>query len=108
VAALALAAHRPRLARDLALSGALAWVLAKLVKGLVGEARPSPCSTARSCAGSRPVSAPPASAARRTVGRPANWRVELDTSDLRRTAPVAVGVLVTVGPRSLTVLRAPP
>jgi uncharacterized membrane protein YbhN (UPF0104 family)/membrane-associated phospholipid phosphatase/tRNA A-37 threonylcarbamoyl transferase component Bud32 len=40
VAAVALAARRPRLARDLALSGALAWVLAKLVKGLVGEARP--------------------------------------------------------------------
>jgi undecaprenyl-diphosphatase len=40
VAGLALAARRPRLARDLALSGALAWVLAKLIKGLVGEARP--------------------------------------------------------------------
>jgi undecaprenyl-diphosphatase len=40
VAAVALAARRPRLARDLALSGALAWVLAKLVKALVGEARP--------------------------------------------------------------------
>jgi len=40
VAAVALAARRPRLARDLALSGGLAWVLAKLVKGLVGEARP--------------------------------------------------------------------
>ena len=40
LAGLALAARRPRLARDLALSGALAWVLAKLVKGLVGEARP--------------------------------------------------------------------
>jgi glycosyltransferase 2 family protein len=40
LAALALVARRPRLARDLALSGALAWVLAKLVKGLVGEARP--------------------------------------------------------------------
>ena len=40
LAALALATRRPRLARDLALSGALAWVLAKLVKGLVGEARP--------------------------------------------------------------------
>jgi hypothetical protein len=31
VAAVALAARRPRLARDLALSGTLAWVLAKLV-----------------------------------------------------------------------------
>jgi glycosyltransferase 2 family protein len=40
VAAVALTARRPRLARDLALSGALAWVLAKLVKGVVGEARP--------------------------------------------------------------------
>jgi glycosyltransferase 2 family protein len=39
-AAVALAARRPRLARDLALSGGLAWVLAKLVKDLVGEARP--------------------------------------------------------------------
>ncbi|HEX8133736.1 MAG TPA: phosphatase PAP2 family protein, partial [Actinomycetes bacterium] len=39
-AAVALAARRPRLARDLALSGGVAWVLAKLVKGLVGEARP--------------------------------------------------------------------
>jgi uncharacterized membrane protein YbhN (UPF0104 family)/membrane-associated phospholipid phosphatase len=40
VAAVALAARRPRLARDLALSGGLAWVLAKLAKDLVGEARP--------------------------------------------------------------------
>jgi uncharacterized membrane protein YbhN (UPF0104 family)/membrane-associated phospholipid phosphatase len=40
MAAVALAARRPRLARDLALSGGLAWVLAKVVKGLVGEARP--------------------------------------------------------------------
>ena len=38
-----------RLARDLALSGALAWVLAKLVKGLVGGPGQSPCSTG-SCA----------------------------------------------------------
>jgi glycosyltransferase 2 family protein len=40
VAAAALAARRRELARDLALSGGLAWVLAKLVKVLVGEARP--------------------------------------------------------------------
>jgi len=40
VAAAALAARRPRLARDLALSGGLAWVLAKVVKDVVGEARP--------------------------------------------------------------------
>jgi glycosyltransferase 2 family protein len=40
VAALALAARRPRLARDLALSGGLAWVLARAVKDLVGRARP--------------------------------------------------------------------
>jgi undecaprenyl-diphosphatase len=39
-AAVALAARRPRLARDLALSGGLAWVLAKLVNGLVGGAPP--------------------------------------------------------------------
>jgi glycosyltransferase 2 family protein len=39
-AAVALAARRPGLARDLALSGGLAWVLAKLIKALVGEARP--------------------------------------------------------------------
>ncbi len=40
VAAAALAARRPRLARDLALSGGVAWVLAKVVKDVVGEARP--------------------------------------------------------------------
>jgi uncharacterized membrane protein YbhN (UPF0104 family)/membrane-associated phospholipid phosphatase/tRNA A-37 threonylcarbamoyl transferase component Bud32 len=40
VAAAALAARRPRLARDLALSGGLAWVLAKVMKDVVGEARP--------------------------------------------------------------------
>jgi glycosyltransferase 2 family protein len=40
MAAVALAARRPRLARDLALSGGLAWVLAKVVKDVVGEARP--------------------------------------------------------------------
>ena len=40
MAAVALAARRPRLARDLALSGGLAWVLAKVVKGLVGRGRP--------------------------------------------------------------------
>jgi glycosyltransferase 2 family protein len=40
VAAVTLAARRPRLARDLALSGGLAWVLAKVVKDMVGEARP--------------------------------------------------------------------
>jgi undecaprenyl-diphosphatase len=39
-AAVALAARRPRLAGDLALSGSLAWALARLVKGLVGGARP--------------------------------------------------------------------
>jgi undecaprenyl-diphosphatase len=39
-AAVVLVARRPRLARDLALSGGLAWVLVKLVKGLVGQARP--------------------------------------------------------------------
>jgi isoamylase len=41
------------------------------------------------------------------VGRPADWQVELDTYDPRRTTPVAAGDPVTVGPRSLTVLRAP-
>jgi uncharacterized membrane protein YbhN (UPF0104 family)/membrane-associated phospholipid phosphatase/tRNA A-37 threonylcarbamoyl transferase component Bud32 len=41
VAAVALAARRPRLAGNLALSGGLAWALARLVKGLVGEARPA-------------------------------------------------------------------
>jgi glycosyltransferase 2 family protein len=40
VAAVALAGRRPRLARDLALSGGLAWVLARLVNGMVGRARP--------------------------------------------------------------------
>jgi glycosyltransferase 2 family protein len=40
VAAVALAARRPRLARDLALSGGLAWVLARMVKDVVGRARP--------------------------------------------------------------------
>jgi glycosyltransferase 2 family protein len=40
VTAVALAARRPRMARDLALSGVLAWALAKLVKALVGQARP--------------------------------------------------------------------
>lgn len=40
LAAVALTARRPRLARDLALSGGLAWVLAKVVKGVVGRARP--------------------------------------------------------------------
>jgi len=39
-AAVALAARRPRLARDLALSGGLAWVLAKAVKAVVDRARP--------------------------------------------------------------------
>ena len=39
-AVVALAARRPRLASDLGLSGGLAWLLAKLVKGLVGQARP--------------------------------------------------------------------
>jgi uncharacterized membrane protein YbhN (UPF0104 family)/membrane-associated phospholipid phosphatase len=39
-ATVALAARRPRLARDLALSGGLAWLVARLVKDLVGEARP--------------------------------------------------------------------
>jgi uncharacterized membrane protein YbhN (UPF0104 family)/membrane-associated phospholipid phosphatase len=40
-AAVALTARRPRMGRDLALSGGLAWVLAKLVKDVVGEARPA-------------------------------------------------------------------
>jgi uncharacterized membrane protein YbhN (UPF0104 family)/membrane-associated phospholipid phosphatase/tRNA A-37 threonylcarbamoyl transferase component Bud32 len=39
-AAVALAVRRPSMARDLALSGGLAWVLAKLIKGVVGRARP--------------------------------------------------------------------
>jgi glycosyltransferase 2 family protein len=41
IAAVALAARRSRLARDLALSGGLAWVLARVVKDLVGRARPA-------------------------------------------------------------------
>jgi uncharacterized membrane protein YbhN (UPF0104 family)/membrane-associated phospholipid phosphatase len=40
MAAVALAARRPRLARDLALSGGLAWALARVVKDLVGRERP--------------------------------------------------------------------
>jgi uncharacterized membrane protein YbhN (UPF0104 family)/tRNA A-37 threonylcarbamoyl transferase component Bud32/membrane-associated phospholipid phosphatase len=39
-AVLALAARRPRLARDLAVSGTLTWVLTRLIKALVGEVRP--------------------------------------------------------------------
>jgi undecaprenyl-diphosphatase len=39
-AAAALAARRVRLARDLAVAGVLAYVLARVVKGLVGRARP--------------------------------------------------------------------
>jgi membrane-associated phospholipid phosphatase len=38
--ALALAARRPRLARDLVTAGALAYVLAKVVKAIVGRGRP--------------------------------------------------------------------
>jgi isoamylase len=41
------------------------------------------------------------------VGRPADWQVELDTYDPQRTPAVTAGDPVTVGPRSLTVLRAP-
>ena len=41
------------------------------------------------------------------VGRPADWQVELDTYDPERTAALSGGDPVTVGPRSLTVLRAP-
>jgi hypothetical protein len=41
------------------------------------------------------------------VGGAADWQVELDTYDPRRTTPVAAGDPVTVGPRSLSVLRAP-
>jgi isoamylase len=41
------------------------------------------------------------------VGRPAHWQVELDTYDPSRTTAVTAGDPVTVGPRSLTVLRAP-
>jgi glycosyltransferase 2 family protein len=40
MAAVALAGRRPRLARDLALSGGLAWALARVVKDLVGRERP--------------------------------------------------------------------
>ncbi|HEX7146203.1 MAG TPA: phosphatase PAP2 family protein, partial [Actinomycetota bacterium] len=40
MAVVALVARRPRLARDLALAGGLAWALAKVVKDMVGEARP--------------------------------------------------------------------
>jgi isoamylase len=40
------------------------------------------------------------------VGRPADWQVELDTDDPQRTTAVSGGDPVTVGPRSLTVLRA--
>jgi undecaprenyl-diphosphatase len=39
-AAVALAARRPRLARDLALSGIAAWLLAKVAKDFVSRARP--------------------------------------------------------------------
>ena len=39
------------------------------------------------------------------VGHPADWQIELDTYHPRRTTPVAAGDPVTVGPRSLTVLR---
>ena len=39
-AAVALAARRPRLARDLAVAGAAVWVLARVVKNIVGRARP--------------------------------------------------------------------
>jgi hypothetical protein len=39
------------------------------------------------------------------VGRPADWQVELDTYDPQRTAAVTAGDPVTVGLRSLTVLR---
>ena len=41
------------------------------------------------------------------VGRPADWQVELDTYDPQRTAAVTAGDPVTVGPRSVIVLRAP-
>jgi isoamylase len=41
------------------------------------------------------------------VGHPADWQVELDTYDPERTAAATAGDPVTVGPRSLTVLRAP-
>ena len=39
-AAVALIAKRPRLARDLAVSGTTAWLLAKVVKDFVSRARP--------------------------------------------------------------------
>jgi hypothetical protein len=39
------------------------------------------------------------------VGRPADWQVELGTYDPQRTAAVTAGDPVTVGLRSLTVLR---
>jgi glycogen operon protein len=41
------------------------------------------------------------------VGHPADWQVELDTYDPQRTTTVTASDPVTVGPRSLTVLRAP-
>ena len=41
------------------------------------------------------------------IGRPADWQVELDTYDPQRITAVTAGDPVTVGPRSLTVLRAP-
>jgi hypothetical protein len=41
------------------------------------------------------------------VGRPADWQVELDTYDPRRTTPVAARDPGGRGPRSLTALRAP-
>ena len=39
-AAVALAARRPRLARDLAIAGTAAWLLARVVKDIVSRARP--------------------------------------------------------------------
>jgi isoamylase len=41
------------------------------------------------------------------LGRPADWQIELDTDDPQRTTAVTASDPVTVGPRSLTVLRAP-
>jgi len=41
------------------------------------------------------------------VGHPADWQVELDTYDPQRTTAVTGGDPVTVGPRSLIVLRSP-
>jgi isoamylase len=41
------------------------------------------------------------------VSRPADWQVELDTYAPQRTTAVTASDPVTVGPRSLTVLRAP-